>query len=102
MLFPEIGWEYQLLIFAVLSVGSVALWRGYRSRNPAKASAPNLNRRGNQYVDRSFTIDDAIVDGHSKLKIDGVIWKIRGGDLPAGSKVRVTAIEGTVLLVEPD
>ena len=26
---PELSWEYQLLIFAVLSVGSVIGWRAY-------------------------------------------------------------------------
>lgn len=101
-LFPGIGWEFQLLVFAVFSVATVVLWRVYRARNPARVSDPNLNRRGNQYVDRSFTIDQAIVNGNAKIKIDGVIWKIRGEDLPAGSKVRVTAVESTVLLVEPD
>lgn len=100
--FPGIGWEFQLLVFAVFSVATVVLWRVYRSRNPAPAGDPNLNRRGNEYIDRSFTIDEAIVDGNAKLKIDGVIWKIRGEDLPAGSRVRVTAVESTVLRVEPD
>lgn len=100
--FPGIAWEFQLLVFAVFSVATVVLWRVYRSRNPAPAGDPNLNRRGNEYIDRSFTIDEAIVDGNAKLKIDGVIWKIRGEDLPAGSKVRVTAVESTVLRVEPD
>ena len=100
--FPGIPWEFQLLVFAVFSVATVVLWRVYRSRNPAPAGDPNLNRRGNEYIDRSFTIDEAIVDGNAKLKIDGVIWKIRGEDLPAGSKVRVTAVESTVLRVEPD
>ncbi len=102
MLFPDIAWQYQLLIFAAISVGSVVAWRAYRSRNPAPEGDPNLNRRGNQYIDRSFTIDEAIVNGNAKLQIDGVIWKIRGTDLPAGSKVRVTAVESTVLMVEPD
>lgn len=102
LLFPETGWQFQLLIFAVLSVATVVLWRVYRSRNPAIAGDPNLNRRGNQYVDRSFTLDDGITNGNAKLTIDGVIWKIRGDDLPPGSRVRVTAVEGTVLLVEPD
>lgn len=101
-LFPETGWQYQLLIFAVLSVATVAFWRLYRSRNPVTAGDPNLNRRGNQYIDRSFTLDDGITNGNAKLTIDGVIWKIRGDDLPAGSRVRVIAVEGTVLMVEPD
>ncbi len=102
LLFPGMGWEIQLLIFAVFSVGTVVAWRVYRARNPAALGDPNLNRRGNEYVDRSFTIEEAIVNGNAKMKIDGVIWKIRGEDLPAGSRVRVTAVESTVLRVEAD
>ncbi|TQV83452.1 NfeD family protein [Denitrobaculum tricleocarpae] len=102
LLFPGMGWEIQFLIFAIFSVATVAGWRIYRVRHPAVLSDPNLNRRGNEYVDRSFTIEEAIVNGNAKMKIDGVIWKIRGEDLPAGSRVRVTAVESTVLRVEAD
>ncbi|MCH7554590.1 MAG: NfeD family protein, partial [Proteobacteria bacterium] len=52
---PELSWEYQLLIFAVLSVGSVIGWRAYHKRHPTKTDLPNLNRRGEQYVGRLLT-----------------------------------------------
>ena len=40
-------------------------------------------------------------DGTGKLHVDDTIWKATGPDLPAGSRVRVTGLDGTVLTLEP-
>jgi hypothetical protein len=45
-LWPGIGPDYQVLLFAVLSVASVHGWRRWRSAHPALGEQPNLNRRG--------------------------------------------------------
>jgi hypothetical protein len=97
---PAISWELQFLIFAVLSVAAVAGWRSYLRRNPTKSDHPTLNRRGEQYVARVFTLKEAIVNGQGKIQVDDSTWKIEGEDLPAGAKVRVVGVEGTRLKVE--
>jgi len=98
---PGLGWEYQLLAFAVLAVASVAGWRAYQRRHPGKSDHPTLNRRGMQYVGRVFTLDAPIVNGIGKLNIGDTTWKVVGEDLPAQARVRVTGVDGTVLTVEP-
>ena len=45
-------------------------------------------------------LSEAIVQGSGKARVGDGFWKVRGPDLPAGSPVRVTAVEGTVLIVE--
>jgi membrane protein implicated in regulation of membrane protease activity len=40
------------------------------------------------------------VRGNGKARVGDGYWKVRGPDLPAGSAVRVTGVEGTVLIVE--
>ncbi len=97
---PAISWELQFLIFAVLSVAAVAGSRIYLRRNPTKSDHPNLNRRGEQYVTRVFTLKEAIVNGQGKIQVDDSTWKIEGEDLPAGAKVRVIGVAGTRLKVE--
>lgn len=97
---PDISWQVQFLVFAVLSVGSIAGWRVYHKRNPTESDQPSLNRRGEQYVGRVFTLQDGITDGTGTIRVDDSRWKIEGEDLPAGTKVRVTGVEGTVLKVE--
>ena len=97
---PAISWELQFLIFAVLSVAAVACSRIYLRRNPTKSDHPNLNRRGEQYVTRVFTLKEAIVNGQGKIQVDDSTWKIEGEDLPAGAKVRVVGVASTRLKVE--
>ena len=97
---PALGWEYQLLLFAVVSVASLLSWRVYQRKNPPASDHPTLNRRGEQLVGRQFTLDEPIVNGAGYARIDDTRWKIVGDDMSAGSRVTVTGVEGTVLKVE--
>jgi hypothetical protein len=99
---PELSWQTQAIAFAALSVVSVAAGRMYLHRHPTKTDLPTLNRRGEQYVGRLFTLAEPIVNGTGKLYVDDTTWKVAGDDLPAGTRVKVTGVEGTVLQVETD
>jgi len=101
LIFSGLGWEYQFLIFAVCTVGSAVGWRAYVRRHPTETDKPTLNRRGEQYVGRTFTLAEAIVNGQGKITVDDSTWKIEGEDLPAGTRIQVTGVEGTVLKVGP-
>ena len=99
--FPETTWQIQLLIFAAVSLASIWAWRYVlRDRFAKPENGRVLNRRGASYVGRTFTLKEPIVDGSGLLHVDDSRWKIEGEDLPAGTKVKVTSIEGTVLKVE--
>ncbi len=98
---PELSWHVQFLVFAILSVATVIGWRAYQLRYPTVSDQPMLNRRGEQYVGRVFTLDEAIVNGTGKIHVDDTMWKVEGADLPEGTQVRVTGVEGTLLTVEP-
>ena len=97
---PGLSWEYQVLIFAVLSVGSVIGWRVYHKSHPTETDLPTLNRRGEQYVGRVITLDNAIVNRGGKVRLDDTSWKVEGDDLPAGALVKVIGVDGVVLRVE--
>ena len=99
-LVPSLGWEYQLLMFSLLSVVSVVVWRNYLRKHPTETDQPTLNRRGEQYVGRVFTLDEPIVNGVGKIRVDDTTWKIRGEDVEAGTRITVTGVNGTVLEVE--
>jgi len=99
---PETTWQVQILAFAVLSVIAVYGGRTYLKNRPIETDRPNLNRRGEQYVGRLFTLQEPVVNGLGKIKVDDSIWKIEGeADLPTGAQVKVTSVEGTILKVEP-
>jgi inner membrane protein len=65
------------------------------------ADNPYLNRRKMGYVGRTFTLKEPIVDGRGRLTIEDTVWEIEGPDLSAGARVKVTAVSGMSLIVEP-
>jgi membrane protein implicated in regulation of membrane protease activity len=99
--YPGLSWEHQALIFAALAIASVALGRTAFARNRSTESGRHLNRRADSYVGRMFTLDGAIVDGRGRLKVDDSVWLVEGPDLPAGTRVRITGADNTLLRVEP-
>ena len=96
---PDIEWEYQVLIFSVLSVISIIIWRKFFRGKAADTDQPNLNRRGEQYVGRVFTLDEPVSDGMGKIRVDDSTWKIRGENCPVGTQVEVTGVDGTILQI---
>jgi len=100
--FPELHWQYQLLIFAGLSVIDIFAARLILQHHPIHTDEPTLNRRGEQYVGRVFTLAEPIVNGEGKIRVDDSTWKVRGADGPTGQRVRVTGVDGVVLLVRPE
>ena len=100
-LIPAMGWEIQMMLFAVLSLVSIVGWRMWQRKHPDETDQPSLNRRGEQYIDRVFTLETAIENGFGKVRVGDTLWRVKGGDLAAGTKVRVTAADGIVLVVEP-
>jgi len=100
-IFPGLSWEQQALIFAALAIASVVLGRMAFAPARAPRTERRLNRRGESYIGRIFTLDGAIVDGRGRLKIDDTVWLVAGPDLPVGTRVRVAGADNTLLLVEP-
>ncbi|MEQ8710144.1 MAG: NfeD family protein [Rhodospirillales bacterium] len=99
---PNLGWQIQCLVFAVLSIISVYFGRGWMLRRGGESDHPTLNRRGAEYIGRTYRIDTAIENGVGRLQVDDTFWKILAkDDLPAGSRVTVTGMQGMALEVEP-
>ena len=97
---PDLGWEYQLLIFSGLSIASITVFRRYQRSRTKLTDQPTLNRRGEQYIGRAFTLSDPIVNNNGIIRVDDSTWRINGDDLPAGSTVKVVGAEGVILQVE--
>lgn len=100
LVFPSIGLETQLVLFAVASIASVLAWRKYRETRPVTSDQPNLNRRGHQYIGRVFSLSSPIANGVGKVTVDDSTWKVKGPDLPAGTHIKVIGVEGVILKVE--
>jgi hypothetical protein len=98
----DMPWQAEFLVFAVLAVISVYAGKAvYKRQGAEPRDNPHLNRRQLGYVGRSFTLQHPIVDGHGKLSVEDTLWEIEGPDLDAGTHVKVTAVRGMSLIVEP-
>lgn len=97
-LLPQLAWTWQVFLFAVLSVGSIVAWRLRLRHHPTRTQDPLLNKRGYQYVGRVFTLDAPVVNGQGKIRVDDSTWKVMvERDYPAGTRLRITGVEGVVL-----
>jgi len=104
LILPGLDWEYQVFGFAVLAVTAIVAARNYLRVRPLTSDRPTLNRRGAQYVGRTFTLEEPMVNGQGKIRVDDSTWKIRSASAPnlaAGVRVTVTGWEGIELTVEP-
>lgn len=100
MLFPDIDWKIQLVIFSILSVASIAFFRRYQKVHPVKTDQPELNRRSRQYIGRTFTLETPIVNGVGILHVDDTTWRIVGDDMPSGQNITVVGVDGVLLKVK--
>ena len=96
-----IPWQWQWIAFAVLGVVAMLWYLNYRKKHPESVEQPNLNQRGQQYVGSELVLVEPIEQGSGKVKLGDGVWKVSGPELPAGARVRVTGVNGTVLTVVP-
>jgi len=94
------SWQAQLVASAVISLALVPVWRHFAPKVERPTDSPLLNRRAESYVGRIFTLDNPIVDGVGRVRIDDTIWRVTGPDSAAGSRVRIVRAEGANLFVE--
>ena len=99
LLVVAIPWKLQLVLFGALSVGALAFWRYWKRTHPEISELPRLNQRAAQYIGEVCVLSEPIVQGYGKVHVGDGFWKVRGPDLPAGTPVRVTAVEGALLIV---
>lgn len=93
-------WQMQIVGFAILSVVAALVGRRVLGNREISGDAPDLNARAARLIGRELRLAEAIDDGSGRVRIDDSLWRVRGPELPAGSSVRVTGVDGSVLIVE--
>jgi inner membrane protein len=99
LVLPGMGWETEIILFALLAGVAVFIGRRFLRRRTTNPD-PALNRRGERYIGRQFTLETAIVNGRGSIKVDDSVWRAAGPELPAGRRVKVVGADGAVLRVE--
>ena len=99
---PELDWRLQVLMFALLSLVAVFAWYRWQKNRPANEQANDLNVRTNRYLGRRVTLDDALVDGRGRLRLDDSWWQVASEDnrtIEAGTTVEIVSHDGTTLII---
>lgn len=97
----DLSLEIQLAVFAIFAVLSAVGLRPYLRSLQQKTADPTLNARGAALVGKEFVLDQPILAGRGRVKLGDGSWIVTGPDMVAGAKVRVAAVSGTELRVEP-
>ena len=95
-----IGPTAQFLIFSVLALTAIYLGRRYLANNPISSADPLLNDRGARLVGSIVTAVEPVDALQGRVKVGDGVWSARGEAAAIGDRLRVTACDGGVLLVE--
>lgn len=98
---PTLDWTLQFLLFGLLSVLTAVFWWRRQRSNRSASDQPGLNVPGQHLLGRVLVVSDAITEGRGKVRVGDGVWLARGPDTPAGARVKVIGIDGTVLQVTP-
>ncbi|MCP4384239.1 MAG: NfeD family protein [Hyphomicrobiales bacterium] len=97
----DLSWQIGLLVFGISSLLFVVVGRRFFARSSA-STEPLLNRRTDRLTGTTYTLTEPIVGGVGKVRINDANWRVKGPDLPSGTRVRIVGHEGAVLRVERD
>lgn len=98
---PVWPWQAQILVFLALSLIIAWMGRKYlKDRKLDTSDQPYLNERGAQLIGQTATLSAAIENGQGRARIGDTTWTVKGADAAEGSKVRVVAVDGSILNVE--
>ncbi len=100
-LLPALSVLTQVVLFVIFSFVSIAVYVKFFREKESPSDQPLLNRRGEQLVDRVLNLETAIINGQGRVKIGDAFWTVQGPDLPAGTAVRVVAVDSMTLKVTP-
>lgn len=99
-LIPGLIWYYQYTIFIIVTLLYSIIGKKYFRRIAIpQVKKTFLNRRAEQYVGRTFFLEQPIVNGRGSIYVDDSVWRVEGPDLPEGTQVRVVAADGVILKV---
>lgn len=87
------------VIFACTVFG-LYFWREHRIQQQDLESASSPRRMGERYIGQVLTLPEGLQNGTGRVKLGQHRWTLRGPNVPAGSRVRITGVDGTVLIVD--
>jgi membrane protein implicated in regulation of membrane protease activity len=87
------------LIFAA-AVFALYFWRQHLQKQRELNSPLASHRSGHSHIGQVIVLEQGLENGSGRVRLGNREWPVRGPNLPAGAKARVTGVDGSVLLVD--
>lgn len=87
------------VVFAI-TVFALWFWREYRVQRQHREGASAPHRAGERFIGQVVTVPQGILNGAGRITLGQQQWSLRGPDMPAGGRARVTGVDGRVLIVD--
>lgn len=97
----DLSWQVAWIGFAVLAIVFLLVGRRLFSAERTTSDRPHLNERGKALVGRRLTLTEPIVDGEGRVRIADTLWRVRGPDLAAGTRIEISRADSATLIVVP-
>jgi membrane protein implicated in regulation of membrane protease activity len=89
-------------LFALYAVIAVMVGRRFYANRTADSTDPLLNDRAGRLVGKVVTVVETVDEHSGRVRVGDSDWSARGGPAAAGTRVRITGIEGNCLTVEAE
>lgn len=97
----DLSLPMQVINFSFISLILVFSVKRFLKDSPIVSSDPLLNNRGGRLIGQSAIVSTPFLSGEGRVRQGDSDWNARGPDMDVGERVRIVAVEGTVLRVEP-
>ncbi len=96
-----IGWELQWVCFATFSLVTTWQWWRYQHNKDSTSDASRtLNQKEKQLIGKTTRLAEDVQCGNFRLRLGDTTWSAQcDEDMPAGTLVKVTDVDGIKLFV---
>lgn len=101
LVLPDLTLPAQIAAFAAWSIVTVLVGKRWYVDYPVPSSDPQLNDRAARLVGETVLVESAIGDEGGRVRIGDGSWPARGPAAPTGARMRITAVRGGIVFVEP-
>ncbi len=97
------SWQLQWLSFATFSLAATWLWWRRQWKNDKEDDLTrDLNQKYKQLIGKTLTIDEDFSIGLNRIRVADTTWSAQCDQaIPAGTRVKIIAVDGIILLIEP-
>ena len=102
LILQDLDWRLQIFVFAALSLVAVFAWHRWQKKQPPRTDKAELNARADRYLGRRLTLEEDLVNGRGRARVDDSWWQVAtedGDPITAGSTVEVISHDGVTLIV---